>query len=51
MRAKYRDGVPLTVTPVVDNPPSPLSAARVAAPSSEKHAPKMRFRIAKVSIN
>ena len=51
MHAKSRDGVPLTVTTVVDNPPSPLSAARVAAPSSEKHARKMRFRIAKLSIN
>jgi hypothetical protein len=45
------DGVPLTVTTVVDNPPSLLSAARVAAPSSEKHARKMLFRIAKLSIN
>jgi hypothetical protein len=39
------------VTTVVDNPPLPLSAARIAAPSSEKHARKMRFRIPKLSIN
>jgi hypothetical protein len=51
MRAKPRDRVSFTVTTVVDNPPSPLSAARVASPSSEKHARKMRFRIAKISIN
>jgi hypothetical protein len=51
MRAKSRDKVSFTVTTVVDNPFSPLSAARVAAPSSEKHARKGRFHIAKLSIN
>jgi hypothetical protein len=51
MRAKSRDEVSFTVTTVVDNPASPLSVARVAAPSSAKHARKMRFRIAKLSIN
>jgi hypothetical protein len=51
MHAKSRDGVSFTVTTLVDNPPSPLSAARDAAPSSEKHARKMRCRIAKLSIN
>jgi len=51
MRAKSRHGVLFTVTTVVDNPPSPLSAARVAALSSDTHARKMRFRIAKLSIN
>ena len=39
------------MTTEVDNPPSPLSAARVATPSSEKHARKMCFRIAKLLIN
>jgi hypothetical protein len=48
---KSRDRESFTVTTVVNDPPSPLSAARVAAASSEKHARKMRFRIAKLSIN
>ena len=51
MCAKPRDGVSFTVTTVIDNPPLPLSAARVTTPSSETHARKMGFRIAKLSIN
>jgi hypothetical protein len=51
MCAKPWDGVSFTVTTVVDNPPLPLSAALFAAPSSEQHAWKMRFRIAKLYIN
>jgi len=51
MRAKSRKGASITVTAVADNTRQPLSAARVAAPSREETARKMRFRIAKLSIN
>ena len=51
MRAQSRKGASTTVTAVVDNPRQPLSAARVAGPSREETAQKMRFRIAKLSIN
>jgi hypothetical protein len=51
MRAKPRKGASTTVTAVVGNLPQSLSAARVAAPSREETARKMRFRIAKHSIN
>jgi len=50
MCAKPRDRVSFTVTTIVDIAPSLLSAARVAAPSSEKQARMMRFRIAKLLI-
>jgi hypothetical protein len=49
MRAKSRKGASTTVTAVVDNPRQPLF--RVAAPSREGTARKMRFRVAKLSIN
>ena len=42
------------MTAVVDKPPLPLSAARVAAPSSEEIGAKMRIlieRFTKLSIN
>jgi hypothetical protein len=51
MRAKARKGASTTMTAIVDNPRQPLSAARVAAPSREETARKMRFCIAKPSIN